>query len=227
MIFQLKHIILLTLAASIAAVTLFLSYPRLMSSLSYIPVDAALKRHWEDYPIEKNQFPVLIEIAKESNQILHLAHYWQGLGWLYYLQVNSENRDTQEGKDLLTQSQTAFETSLKKSPVNPASWLRLAWVHALLNHDASAVVETLSMSFYTGRAERQLILNRLYLALRYVNYFEEEDLPLVRDQVQLAWRFFQESMLRLIESGAFDKKIIFRLVAESHPELTLEMQENL
>jgi len=224
---QIKYLILLSLVASFASVTFYLSYPRLISSLSYIPVDAALKRHWEDDPIQQNQFPVLIEIAEKASQRLDLAHYWQGLGWLYFLQVNSLNYNTQEGRKYLSKSQIAFEIALEKSPVNPASWLRLAWVHALLDHDPSAVVKTISMSFYTGRAERHLILNRLDLALRYVNYFNKEDLSLIRDQVQLAWRLFQEPMLELIRSGAFNKTTLIKLMADSHPRLTVELQDNL
>ncbi len=225
MTIRIKLILHLSLAASFAVVTILLSYPRLVSSLSYLPVDAALKRHWEDYPIKKDRFPALIGIAKNANQVLDRAHYWQGLGWLYFLQVNSSNYKTQEGKQLLSEAQIAFETSLKKSPADPAAWLRLAWIHALLNHDYSLVVKTLSMSFYTGRAERLLILNRLDLALRYTSYFEQEDLPIVRDQVQLAWHLFQAPMLELIRSGAFDKKTLLRLMADSHPELAIELQD--
>ncbi|MFT5274020.1 MAG: hypothetical protein ACI9J2_000542 [Saprospiraceae bacterium] len=227
MTIQVKRLVSLSLAASLAVATLYLSTPRLVSSLSYIPVDAALERHWEDYPIKQTQFPVLIEIAEKAIQKLDLAHYWQGLGWLYSLQVNPLNRDTPEGKKLLSQSQIAFETSLRKSPANPASWLRLAWIHAFLQHDTRFIVKTLKMSFYTGRAEHHLILNRLNLALRYTNYFEEDDLPLIRDQIQLAWRLFQARMLELIISGTFDKTTLLKLLADSHPELAMEMQNKL
>jgi hypothetical protein len=224
---QTKRLSLLVLTATLASIVLFLSYPRFTSSLSYIPVDAALKRHWEDYPIKQSQFPVLIGIAEKAIQKLDLARYWQGLGWLYYLQANALNVETEEGKKILGQSQNAFEAALKKSPANPASWLRLAWIHGLLNHDSSVIVNTLNMSFYTGRAERYLILNRLDLALQYADYFEAEDLPMVRDQIQLAWRFFPADMLKFIQSGTFDKYTLLVLITNTHPELATEIQDKL
>lgn len=224
---QIKRISLLALTGALAAFVVLLSYPRFTSSLSFLPVDAALKRHWEDYQIKQNQFPVLIGIAEKTIQKLDLAHYRQGLGWLYYLQASALEFDTAEARDALIQAQNAFETSLKKSPANPASWLRLAWIHALLNHDSSLIVKTLNMSFYTGRAERYLVLNRLDLALQYADYFDVEDLPLLRDQIQLGWRFFQTDMLRLIQSGTFDKYTLLELITTSHPDLVTKIQDKL
>jgi len=222
-----KRLSLLTLVAGLAGAVLLLSYPRLTSSLTYLPVEAALKRNWGDYPIKKNQFPVLIGFAKKAIGTLDLGRYRQGLGWLYYLQLNAENINAAEGKQLLDLSQQAFERSLEKSPADPATWLRLAWLYAWSGHDTRLVVKSLNMSFYTGRAERYLILNRLDLALRYAAYFEEQDLSLIRDQIQLAWRFLKTDMLELIQAGTFDERILLGLIRDSHPELVVEIEERL
>ncbi len=222
-----KRLSVLTLVAGLATAVLFLSYPRFTSSLTYLPVEAALNRNWGDYPIRRNQFPVLIGFAKKAIQKLDLGRYWQGLGWLYYLQLNAANINAAERKNLLSLSQEAFERSLEKSPADPATWLRLAWLHAWLSHDASLVVKSLSMSFYTGRAERYIILNRLDLALRYAAYFEEQDLSLIRDQIQLAWRLFKKDTLEFIQAGTFNKHILLGLIRDSHPELVTEIEEML
>ena len=89
------------------------------------------------------------------------------------------------------------------------------------------VSAALSMSFYTGRAERYLILNRLDLALRYADYFDEQDIPLIRDQIQLAWRFFQNDTLKYIESGTFDRNVVLGLITSTHPELAMEIEGKL
>ncbi|MCP3954113.1 MAG: hypothetical protein GY697_18145 [Desulfobacterales bacterium] len=222
-----KRLFVLILVAGFATTVVFLSFPRFTSSLTYLPVEAALKRNWGDYPIKKNQFPVLIGFAKKAIRKLDLGRYWQGLGWLYYLQLNATNINAAEGKKLLNLSQEAFERSLEKSPADPATWLRLAWLHAWLRHDTGLVVKSLSMSFYTGRAERYIILNRLDLALRYAAYFEEQDLSLIRDQIQLAWRILKTDMLELIEADAFDKHVLLGLIRDSHPELAAEIEEKL
>ncbi len=224
---QIKRLSLLALATSIAFSVLFLSYPRLASSLSYLPVEAALKRHWEDFPITERQFPVLINFAQKSIQKLDQARYWQGLGWLYYLQAYTLQVNTPAGQQSLGQSQNAFESTLKKSPADPASWLRLAWIHYYLSHDRNSVVKTLKMSIYTGRAEQYLILDRLALSLRFTDDFEEQDLPLIRDQIQLAWRFYQKDLLAFMESGDIDQGALLGLIANTDPELAMEIEGKL
>ena len=222
-----KRFILLSLAAALAIAVLILSYPRLASSLGYIPVDAALRRHWQDYPIKQSQFPVLIVIAQKTIEKLDLAHYWQGLGWLYYLQATDFNTETTEGQKSLALSQGAFKNALKKSPASPAIWLRLAWVHELQKHQPDKIVQALGMSLYTGRAQRYLIFNRLALILRYANDFDEEDRALIRDQIQLAWRFDSKGVLQYMRSGGLDTSSLLELIADSNPELNQEIKDKL
>jgi hypothetical protein len=229
MIRQSKRLILLSLATILSISVLALAYPRFTSSISYIPVEAALDRHWKDYPIKQSQYPVLIGHANKAIKKLDSARYWQGLGWLYYLQATSvqSSTDADQTRKSLQSAQVAFENFLKRSPANPAAWLRLAWIHALLNHQVDSVVKTLKMSFYTGRAERYLFLNRLDLALRYAKYFNDDDLSLIQDQIQLAWRYFESDVLKLIQSGAFDRQTLLELIVDFNPELSKEIQEKL
>jgi hypothetical protein len=226
---QLNRLTLLSLAAILSIIVLVLAYPRFSSSLSYIPVEAALDRHWKDYPIKQSQYPVLIGIANKAIKKHDLARYWQGLGWLYYLQATSTpaGADAEQTRQSLQLAQAAFETFLKRSPANPAAWLRLAWIHTLLNDQAEWVVNSLTMSFYSGRAERYLILNRLDLALRYADYFDDEQLSLLRDQIQLAWRLLEKDMLKFIRSGVLDQQTLLELIADSNPELAQEIQLKL
>ena len=223
---QNQRLALLVLAVIIATITLNLSYPRLTSSLTYLPVDAALKHQWEDYPIKLNQFPGLIDTAKHSIEQLDEARYWQGLGWLHYLHASAQGITTREGKQSLSHAQNAFETFLKKSPASPAEWLRLAWTHAQLGHEAEAVINTLKMSLYTGRAERYLMPNRLELALRYAEHFAPEDKGMLQDQLQLTWRFYQRDMLTFINTGAYKKSTLYRLLG-NNPELIEQINSEL
>ncbi len=224
---RIQRLSLLTLVAFLAIAVLTLSYPRLSSSLRYIPVETALKRNWGDYPIKLDQYPALINITKGAIRKLDAARYWQGLGWLHYLYAMALDPGTPEGFKSLGLSQLAYENFLKKSPVKPAEWLRLAWVHRFLGHDGSKTARALKMSFYTGRAEQYLIFDRLSLALSYETYFEKEDLGLIRDQIQLAWRFNEHKLLELMREGTYDPQILLGLIAETNPELTKEIEEKL
>lgn len=215
---------LLTLVIILSTTTLYLSIPRLFSSLTYLPVEAALKHHWIDYPIKADQYTGLIETAKQSIEKLNEARYWQGLGWLYYLQATSQGTNTPEGQQSLSNAQNAFENFLKKSPASPAEWLRLSWVHSLQNHGAVQIVETLKMSLYTGRAERYLMQNRLELALQYADYFSEEDTSLISDQIQLTWRFFKRDMKKHIKSGTYNINTMNKLLT-NNPELKQQINK--
>ena len=224
---QIKRLSFLALVATLATTVLLLSYPRFTSSISFLPVHAALNRHWDDYPIKSEQFPVLIQFANKAIDKLDLARYWQGLGWLFYLQINAENIESGEGQQLLARSLNAFETSLQKSPADPVTWLRVAWLHAWLRHDTKLVLKALNMSIYTGRAERYLIIDRLNLALYYEAYFDKQDLPIIRDQIQLAWRFYPRDMLTYMESGELDKYVLLGLIADTNPGLAKEIEDKL
>ena len=212
------RIILLTLLTTLAAITLYLSAPRFLSALSFLPVEASLKHHWIDHPIKPDQFPSLIDTAKKSIKKLNEARYWQGLGWLYYLQATTQNTSTPEAQQSLSHAQNAFETFLKKSPSSPAEWLRLSWTHSLQKHEPEQIVETLKMSLYTGRAERYLMPNRLELALRYADNFNKEDHSLIADQIKLTWRFHKRDMLMHMKSGTYNINTINKLLS-NNPEL--------
>ena len=227
MTIQSKRMGLLLLMALLSLVVLLMAYPRLSSSLSYIPVEAALARHWEDYPIKQSQYPVLINAAKSSIRTLDTARYWQGLGWLHYLRAMDLDPATPEGFKSLSRAQLAFETFLKKSPARPAEWLRLAWVYQFLGHESERIVKTLKLSIYTGRAEQYLIVDRLSLSLQYADHFQNDGLALVRDQIQLAWRFNQARLLKLMRDGTFDQQVLLGLIADTNPELTQEIAAQL
>jgi len=208
----------LTIAIILGVVLLTLSYPRLMSSYTYIPVQIALTKHWKGDSIKIQQFPFLIEITEKAIEYQGDVRYWIGLGWLQYLNARQLGFSKQEGQQLLHSSQKSFEKAVSKSPASPEVWLRLAWIHSLLKHDNAEVVNTLKMSIYTGRAERYLIKNRLELALKYIDYFDKEDLSLLTDQTKLAWRFYKRDMLKFIKDGTYNLNTINKLL-NNNPEL--------
>jgi len=222
-----RRLILLCVISIPAIYMLQLAYPRVRSSLGYIPVEAALKRHWGDYPIRQRQYPPLINIAETAIGRLDLARYWLGLGWLHYLRATDPDTPEADREQALQGAQQAFERVLKKSPASPAVWLRLAWVHELLKHDSPPIINALNMSIYTGRAQRFLVFNRLDLALRYADDFAAEDLNLIRDQIQLAWQFNPGDTLTYMREGKLNSKTLLSLITNTNPELAAEILDKL
>ena len=220
-----SRLLLILLASILGIALLTLSLPRLRASIAYLPAETALRNHWDTRPIRQERFPALIDAARESISILDDSQYWYGLAWLQYLYVESLGFDTPKGKETLLSSQRSFETLLKSSPVLPREWLRLAWIHLLLDHPASEVIDSWRMSVHTGRAEHHLYLSRLNLGLRYADSLDEDGLALLRDQLLLTWRYKRRDMEKRIASDRLDFKTIQGLIEYDAPEVLTEMED--
>ncbi len=221
------RISLLLLTALLGIALLTLSFPRLRASIVFLPVETALRNHWGIRPISQDRFPSLIDAARSSLEIHETDQYWQGLGWMQYLYGISLGYDTEQAKGSFLLARQAFETELKSSPAQPAEWLRLGWIYALLRYPSQEVIEAWNMSVYTGRVEHHLLLNRLELGLRYADFFDEDDLALLRDQLLLAWQYKRREMKKAIASGTVNLKTIRGLIYRDRPEILEEMEEAL
>ncbi len=216
---------LLILVSSLAIIVISLAYPRLVSSMYYLPVETALQGHWSGLPIRPNQYAALIEKSEQAISVLDDARYRRGLGWLYYLQALDFHPGSPQGQASLAHARNAFETSLAQAPANPAIWLSLAWSYAYLGLDDTKVVQALAMSLQTGRAERYLLLNRLDLALRYAAHLQTENLALLHDQVELAWQLYQHELLKKMSGSETHWHNLPDLIQTSNPELAQEIRD--
>ncbi len=216
---------LLLFAALLGIALLLLSYPRLHASMVFLPVETALRNHWDIRPISKDRFPGLIDAAEKSIAIHEDSQYYHGLGWMHYLYGISLGFNTAEAKKSLTLAQAAFEARLKSSPVEPAEWLRLGWTHMLLRHPPNDAINCWKMSIFTGRTEHYLLLDRLKLGLHYTDYLDDDGLNLLRDQLLLSWDHRQNDMIKHFSSRPFDVKRIHGLLFEQAPEILAEMDE--
>jgi hypothetical protein len=222
-----KRWVLLAVVAVVASITLSLAVPRLVSSISYLPVKSALARHWRDFPITEAQFPGLIAIANRSIEQHNEARYWQGLGWLHFLHAFSQGAGTSEGVASLQNAQIAFENFVMRSPASPSEWLRLAWIHWLLGGEQGRVVDHLKMSIYTGRAERHLMPSRTELALRVADQFLQDDLSMLRDQLRLTWRIHSRELIRIVRNDLHYRDTLVELLGDDDPKLLTEIEERL
>ncbi len=216
---------LLLFAAMLGIALLLLSTPRLRASLAFLPVETALRNHWDLRPISRERFPALIDAAEKSIAIHEDSQYFHGLGWMHYLHAIALGFDTAEAGESLGYAQQAFEARLRSSPVEPAEWLRLGWIHLLLRHPAGDIMDCWKMSVFTGRAEHYLLLDRLKLGLHYTDYFDDDGLNLLRDQILLGWRYKKPEMTHYFSSRPFAVKKIRGLLFERAPELLAEMED--
>ena len=219
-----RRYFLLFFTAILGILLLTHSCTRLRAGMTYLPVETALRNHWNIRSIDHTRFPGLIEAAEKSITTHKDSRYWHGLAWMNYLYGVSLGYHTNEAKESFTQAQKAFEARLQSSPSEPADWLRLGWVHVLLGHPAVQVIDAWKMSVYTGRAEHYLLLDRLEQGLRYADDFKDDDRDLLCDQLLLSWKYQKNKMRKKIRDQTFALHTIRGLLFERAPEIVAEIE---
>lgn len=183
-----------------------LAFPRFKSSLTYLPVKAAIQQYTTDKQIPAAALPRLIARAKASIAADDQVEYWEGLSLMYYLQYlhhQQQQVPAQVDTAALKAALAATETVLIRTPVKPALWWQLALLRKRLNHPPPSIIKALELSILTGRFDRGLMIARLSLSLLYHPQFDAEGQSIVRDQLKLAWQFEPEKLLALLKSDAY------------------------
>lgn len=218
---------LILIAGLSAGVLLSLAWPRLMASVRFLPVDTAISGYWQGRDIDAAQFDGLIKRAQEAIAIHDHYRYFAGLSEIETLASGDPDRSLWQRRQALQNAITAATEAVKRAPVNPRAWLRIARAKELLAYPAEQLVPPLKMSILTGRVEPPLMLTRLELGLRHLPVLDEEAVRLIRDQALLCWTIDKRSMLRRIASGSLGIDWLRMLLADNNPAVIAEMEAQL
>lgn len=167
---------------------LMLAVPRFIASLYALYPEAALKQ------TQKNLSP---EVYEKSIAYLDQALAWyqnpdysQSQAFLYLALLNASSLQPLEKRQvLLERAEAAIIQGLKLSPVDPYAWFRLALVEKMLKVPADKIINALRLSFYAGRVEPELLMQRLSFSYSFYNEFNEEMQRLWQKQLTVAWAF--------------------------------------
>jgi len=215
----------LVLIVGLSAVLLFaLSWPRLRASIAYLPVDTAISKYWETGKLDNAQTGGLIDRAEEAITIHDHYRYYEGLSELKILSRKDQNRSIWQRRQDLEDSILEAEQVVKRAPVKPRIWLRIASAKEFLVYPAEEIIPALKMSILTGRVEPTLMLTRLELGLRLVPAMDEEAIRLVRDQVVLTWTIHKKAMLKRIKSGSLSLVSLREVLARNYPAIMSEIE---
>ncbi|MDX2104296.1 MAG: hypothetical protein SF002_17355 [Alphaproteobacteria bacterium] len=92
---------------------------------------------------------------------------------------------------------TLTEATLRRAPVNPSLWARLAWLRYRLDQPAAAVRAALRLSFLTGPVVPELMITRLGLALAVLDASDREFTGLVHHSIRQSWVLYPAETLAL------------------------------
>ncbi len=215
----------LIMIVGLASVTLLsLSWPRLQASLHYLPVDTAISKYWESREANTHQLDALIERTRECIALHDHYRYWDGLSELQTLSGHELARPYWQRRQILEQSILSAEEVIRRAPIQPRTWLRIARSRAFLGYPSDVVIPPWQMSILTGRVEPTLLLARLELGLSYFNDMDSEAVLLLRDQSVLTWAVHKRQVLKRLEDGSLDFDLMREVLAGYHPDIIAEMQ---
>jgi hypothetical protein len=211
----------------VAAAVLLMSWPRLSASLAYLPVDSALARHWAGQDLPAVQLRLLAERARRALGRHEHHRYHDGLSLLLYLLAQDAALADQERRRALEASLESAVEVVRRAPLKPMVWLRIAAARASLRHPAEQVVAALKMSIYTGRVEPALLPLRLQLGFSYLAGSDAEASSLLRDQALVAWATQPRAFIGSIRSGAVSFSAVENLLAGRHNDVLEQMETEL
>ena len=205
-------------------ILLSLSWPRLRASMRYLPVDTAISKYWENRELNSGQVDALIERAREAISLHDHYRYWDGLSELQILSSQDMARPYWQRRQVLEQSLASAQEVVKRVPVRPRIWLRIARTSAFLGYPQEDVTQAWKMSILTGRVEPTLMLARLELGFRYFAGLDKESIAFLRDQVALTWVAQKKQLMKRVEDGSLDIDLMREILSGHHQDIIAEME---
>ena len=222
-----NHYLQASLVLTLATCLLLLCWPRLRASFGYLPVDTSIAKHWSGEVIPDPQLRALIARAGESLRRHEHYRYYDGLGTLHYLRGLDSALPAAERRAALAASATATREVVALAPMKPLAWLRLAAAESASGEHGEETAAAFKMSAWTGRVEPTMMLLRLELGFAHRRWLDAEGLRLLQDQTILSWNLQRMALINRFRSGAIDYSQVAALLARSHPDILIEMDEAL
>lgn len=183
---------------TVALIVLTLAVPRLIASLWELRPAAYLDSSSASSALTTQQLLVIKPELVQALNIFETAHNYENLGLVNQRLAQLSDAAEERRSALLLESEQAIRSSLALSCANPYAWLNLALLDRQLGKEPEVIIDALSMSLLTGRAETRLYLERLQLAFEYYPAVAGDIAPLLAQQLRLAWKDKRNEVLQLV-----------------------------
>lgn len=174
-------------AAVLGAATLWMAVPRLAASIRFVPVDRAIARYHESGEIPSQRLLTLIGFARQAGAIHDHYRFHEGISFLQFLRGLDVRTPALQRRDAYRAAEAEAMATLRRAPLQPVTWLRVATVRAVLHDEPATVIAPWRMSVFTGRTHSTLLVPRIALILPFVADMETESRAMLHDQLLLAW----------------------------------------
>lgn len=219
-----RRLVFMVLVALVSALLLYLSAPRFIASVRYLPVDRALDGYYSDNLIPSDRLTVLIRFANEAIGRNDHYRYRDGLSQLHYLRALDVQTPARDRRAAYRSAEAEAMESLRQAPAQAAVWLRTATIRWILHDEPESIIEPWKMSVYTGRTQTRLYIRRVEIGLAFLGSMDEEGRAMLRDQVRLAWKLYPGGLIRLIARRDPGLRQVRYLLAGGDPQTIVEME---
>jgi hypothetical protein len=197
------------------AILLALAAPRLTASLWELRPAAYLDSLSAKAEITGQQLAVIKPELQQALDVLETAHYLESLGAVNQRLAHIAGITPERRRTLLEEAENALRSSLAYACANPYAWLNLALVEKQLDRESKTVIDAVSLSILTGRAEAGLYLERLNLAFDYYPSADDETRSLIAQQLRATWKHRRNELLKLVV--AFKKETVLSAALSYSP----------
>lgn len=171
-----------------------------VSSYNQLSVNALLYRLENTGDLSEADLDNLIEKAESVEKWLPSGNSLQNLSIAEFSRGMQHKLLSKEREDLFVSARQHVTESLSKSPANPYSWLRLAYLNMVLENDFNETAKDVYMSVLTGPYERDLIFYRIRLASIVWSYFNDEQKYLMKAQILAAWELDNKKVFSILDT---------------------------
>lgn len=178
---------------------LILATPRLMASLYALYPQTVLQETNKSFTTEISE-----KCISDLNKSLAWQNNATSLTMLssFYVKIHNATPaikfDLRE--QLLLKARTALTQSLAINPIAPYEWLQLAELDNQLFNPKQVIINSIRMSFYTGRVEPELTITRLKFSYLYFNDFDDEMKNLFQRQIVIAWNLTPTDLITFLKA---------------------------
>lgn len=207
-------------------IIVFLSIPRLISSLNASYPDTVYKRLlYDGKPVDQSIIKARNSLgtAIEWNET---AYYWIQNGHFLLEQALSGQYEWEERQRLIHQSRNAYKLCLTISPVEPYVWYRMAVITHLLDRTDQRITDMLKLSIYTGRVKPNLLKARVFFLYKYKGVLGDELTSMLQSQIRLLWQLRKKDLVEVVYKNPDIVPLVYK-VLNNFPDDQLQFNQLL
>jgi hypothetical protein len=207
----------------LSGILISLSVPRLIASLSYLPVQKTVLKLTQQPILPDSFIQSMIVRVRYSLQWQNDPNYWRDLSRLVFYQVRFQGLTI----NLLLATRHSIRQSLMRSPANAFLWYQAAVIDFLLQSSPNQIKQELVLSILTGPYALSYLLPRLKLCLQLLPFFNSTEQHLIRQQLLTAWALSPELCLNLIKMKGISRNNVRFLLHQTDPDILATMEHAL